>query len=331
MTEVAAPVFKKRANKAANIRKRAPTPPPVEKSDSDESDYTDDEGGIHVKRRKIQGVSLSNNGPRSAQDLSKSTVYAADRSTTIAVNEDATKESNWYTDSALVALEGGNKKGDKSKVSTATQEANGMYQGSSSYSTFIEKNPDGPGRHVGPVKAPTNVRAITVTDFAPDVCKDYKQTGYCGFGDSCKFLHAREDYKQGWQLDKEWEKVGAKGKGKQDGKGAESSDLDPEEKMLLEIPFACVICKETYKNPVVTKCGHYFCQKCAMGRYQKEKKRTCAACGVDTGGSFAIARKLKDLLEKKRKRVQEKKERARAAGEQISNDDDDDDDDDSDG
>ena len=31
------------------------------------------------------------------------------------------------------------------------------------------------------------------------------------FGDSCKFLHDRGDYKQGWQLDREWENV-TKGK-----------------------------------------------------------------------------------------------------------------------
>jgi RING finger protein 113A len=333
MADVAAPVFKKRANKSANIRKRPPTPPPAERSDSDASDYTDgEEEGVRVKRRKTQGVSLSTAGPQSSRDLSKSTVYAADRSTHIAVNEDATKESNWYTDSALVALEGGNdKKSNLAKAAAVTpaEESNGAYRGSSSYSSFIDKNPDGPGRHVGPVKAPTNVRAITVTDFAPDVCKDYKTTGYCGFGDSCKFLHAREDYKQGWQLDKEWENVGVKGKGK--GKAdatAAAADVDPEEKMLQEIPFACIICKGTYKNPVATKCGHYFCQKCAMGRYQREKKRTCAACGADTAGSFAVARKLKDLLEKKRRRVRERKEQAREAGEDVSSSSDDDDDDD---
>ncbi len=28
--------------------------------------------------------------------------------------------------------------------------------------------------------------------------------GYCGFGDSCKFLHDRSDYKHGWQLEREW-------------------------------------------------------------------------------------------------------------------------------
>lgn len=58
---------------------------------------------------------------------------------------------------------------------------------------------------VGPIKAPVFIRMATRFDYQPDVCKDYKETGYCGFGDSCKFLHDRSDYKSGWQLEKEWE------------------------------------------------------------------------------------------------------------------------------
>merc|ERR1719346_565208 len=37
------------------------------------------------------------------------------------------------------------------------------------------------------------------------ICKDYKETGYCGFGDTCKFLHDRSDYKSGHLIEKEWE------------------------------------------------------------------------------------------------------------------------------
>ncbi|CAK4033809.1 Pre-mRNA-splicing factor cwc24 [Lecanosticta acicola] len=305
MTDVAAPVFKKRT-KNANIRKRPATPPP-DQSASD-SDYTDDEAGVRIKRRKKEGVSASTVAPKRARDLNKSTAFAADRTTNIIANEDATKASNWYTDAALAAKDAPTTTQITKTETVVSDATDGRYQGTAKYSNFIQKNPDASSKQVGPVKAPTNVRAITVTDFAPDVCKDYKQTGFCGFGDSCKFLHAREDYKQGWQLDKEWENVGRKDKSGNTSKGDE--DMDEEEKMLQQIPFACIICKESYKSPMVTKCGHYFCEKCATNRYMKEKKKTCAACGTDTGGSFGVARKLKDLLEKKRKREEERAARA---------------------
>lgn len=320
MADIAVPAFKKRSKQASNVRKRPATPPP-EDSNSD-SDYTDDEEGVRVKRRKKDGVTVASTVSRAEQDFSKATKYQADRSATISANEDATKASNWYTDAATAA---------EAAIATARaqreerDEPDGAYKGTANYSNFIQKNPDAPNRQVGPVKAPTNIRTITVTDFAPDVCKDYKQTGFCGFGDSCKFLHAREDYKQGWQLDKEWESVGNKSKpgASTKSKGATDDTMDEEEKMLENIPFACIICKEPYKTPVMTKCGHYFCEKCAMGRYMKEKKRTCAACSADTGGTFHVAKKLKDLLDKKRKRVEERKAQAREAGEEVSSDEDD--------
>src|SRR5205807_8001843 len=66
----------------------------------------------------------------------------------------------------------------------------GTYKGTSSYTSFIKQSENAPARSVGPIKAPSNIRTITITDYAPDVSKDYKQTGFCGFGDSCKFLHA---------------------------------------------------------------------------------------------------------------------------------------------
>src|SRR5699024_2136770 len=108
--------------------------------------------------------------------------------------------------------------------------------------------------------------------------KQYKQTGFCGFGDNCKFLHDRSDYKQGWQLDKEWETV-SKGRNAMAGTvvananrdkapTTASDDEDDEEAMLDNIPFACVICRGPYKAPVTTRCGHYFCEGCALKRYR---------------------------------------------------------------
>ena len=58
---------------------------------------------------------------------------------------------------------------------------------------------------LGPNRSASNLRVTSRFDYQADICKDYKETGYCGFGDSCKFMHDRSDYKSGWQIDKEWE------------------------------------------------------------------------------------------------------------------------------
>jgi RING finger protein 113A len=300
------PAFKKRTNKTTQ-RKRPATPPP-QSSDS-ESDFTDDEGDARVKRHKIEGLTTAttiSSIQKSTTDFAKSTKFGAERNTSIRENNDATKASTWYTDAALSDA-------NPTDTTAGKERAEGTYTGAAGYDNFLTKNPEksAASKHsVGPIKAPTNVRAIVTTDFAPDVCKDYKQTGFCGFGDSCKFLHAREDYKQGWQLDKEWEKAGkTSSTAKTSSNKLEDDDsLDTEAKMLKEIPFKCIICKEDYKLPVVAKCGHYFCEKCAMSRYMKEKKKGCAQCGADTRGTFGVAKKLKELLAKKQKREEERAE-----------------------
>ena len=34
----------------------------------------------------------------------------------------------------------------------------------------------------GPLRAPAHLRATVRWDYQPDICKDYKETGMCGFG-----------------------------------------------------------------------------------------------------------------------------------------------------
>jgi RING finger protein 113A len=110
-----------------------------------------------------------------------------------------------------------------------------------------------------------------------------------------KFLHAREDYKQGWHLDKEWEQV-TKGKNVRGtivasaNRNETEEDADQDDILRESIPFACLICKGPYKNPIVTKCGHYFCEPCALKRYKKDPN--CAVCGTGTGGVFNSAGRL---------------------------------------
>lgn len=44
-----------------------------------------------------------------------------------------------------------------------------------------------------------------------------------------------------------------------------------------DLPFACVICRQGFRDPVVTNCGHYFCEQCAQEQYKTNPR--CAACG----------------------------------------------------
>ncbi len=159
---------------------------------------------------------------------------------------------------------------------------------------------------LGPIRAPTNVRASNVIDYQPDICKDYFETGYCGWGDSCKFLHMREKFTAGWKQEADWQalqqkreaalaqglKVDAdgriiKGGGGEGGDAAGGKGADDS-----ELPFACFICRVPFDEkwqqvrspPVVTQCNHYVCEQCALRRYKRDP--TCAVCGKETYGIF---------------------------------------------
>jgi len=140
----------------------------------------------------------------------------------------------------------------------------------------------------GPIRASQYMRASVRWDYAPDICKDYKETGFCTFGDSCKFLHDRSDYKHGWELERDWEA------GKlQEAKDDEYLVSGEEDDEAESLPHHCYICREEFKNPVITKCKHYFCELCALQSYKKSKK--CPVCNVPTEGVFKTA---KDLIAK---------------------------------
>jgi len=172
----------------------------------------------------------------------------------------------------------------------------------------------------GPTK-PTaaNVRAISMMDYKPDICKDYKQTGFCSFGDSCKFLHDRGDYALGWQVEAAFEKQQAKrrkllsegktseeveallaadeiaqaaAKAKSGGYKPQQLPLNARQKAAkdaadaakIDIPFACLICKKPFVDPVVTRCGHYFDETCALKHHATSPR--CAVCNKPTLGIF---------------------------------------------
>ncbi|KAG7652687.1 unnamed protein product [Arabidopsis thaliana] len=160
------------------------------------------------------------------------------------------------------------------------------------------------GSH-GPLRASAHIRVSARFDYQPDICKDYKETGYCGYGDSCKFLHDRGDYKPGWQIEKEWEeaeKVRKRNKamGVEDEDDEADKDSDEDENAL---PFACFICREPFVDPVVTKCKHYFCEHCALKHHTKNKK--CFVCNQPTMGIFNAAHEIKKRMAEERSKAEQ--------------------------
>ncbi|KYN02568.1 PREDICTED: RING finger protein 113A [Cyphomyrmex costatus] len=165
-----------------------------------------------------------------------------------------------------------------------------IYRGLNNYVQYYKKKDTAAGNassgmvRKGPIRAPSNLRATVRWDYQPDICKDYKETGFCGFGDSCKFLHDRSDYKLGWQLEREAATGEYNDSGDEDDKKYE---IDSDEDNL---PFKCFICRNSFTDPVVTKCKHYFCEKCALEQYRKSTR--CYICNAQTNGTFNPAKEL---------------------------------------
>jgi RING finger protein 113A len=179
-------------------------------------------------------------------------------------------------------------------------ESEKVYKGMNAYATgrkFAENTASMnkvTGTH-GPLRAPTNVRAICRFDYQMDICKDYFETGYCGFGDSCIFMHTRENYTTGWKQEQDWNERQKKRQARLAAGRDPDVETDDEGAEQEEgMPHACHICRGSFKDPVVTKCGHYFCERCILKR--GETDGTCSICGKPTHGVFNKATKLIDWL-----------------------------------
>lgn len=181
-----------------------------------------------------------------------------------------------------------------------------LYKGLNSYTDYKQGfrrentigSEKGGGAH-GPLRASQHLRTTVIFDYKPDICKDYKETGYCGYGDACKFVHDRGDYKSGWELEKEWdEKQAAKKQIANFDPYAEASDEEEED----DLPFACYICRRPWQDvqdPVVTQCKHYFCEQCALKHNAKSGK--CFVCDKPTRGIFNVANEIHKKVQQQKK------------------------------
>jgi len=205
----------------------------------------------------------------------------------------------------------------------------GVYRGLKGYKQYAERS-DGAisaskySGLLGPTRGSSNVRMTMRVEYWASssgtdggICKDYKETGYCGFGDSCKFLHDRSDYKSGHLIEKEWEDkqkaIQAKKRERWEKKalrsaadggdagdassaGSDASDSDG------DVPTSCPACNSKWEEcksiPVQTQCGHYFCEDCAMENFARTPK--CMSCELPTNGIFNSCEQLEEKIRQKK-------------------------------
>lgn len=158
----------------------------------------------------------------------------------------------------------------------------GVYRGKNAYRAYITPDDERKAASskltgaLGPNRAMAHLRTTSRFDYQMDICKDFKETGYCGFGDSCKFLHDRSNFKTGWELEREWDE-------QQKALAAVSEKPDT---VSVDESTLCGFCKRVWADcetpPCTTSCKHFFCEKCFLAHSSVH----CSVCGAATHGIF---------------------------------------------
>ncbi|KAH8919546.1 hypothetical protein BT69DRAFT_1309262 [Atractiella rhizophila] len=292
-------IFKKSSKSRSSLRSKQPSLPSSSTSATNtrtrDSDGEESDPGVVTKKRKLGPTALSasttskrrKNGRQREEesDDEDTEVVGGDLavrytvSKNLAFSNPALARSRSPSPSALAA--GASEEGGRAEFRVVYRSKNAKHQ-----------LPTGGGRFGPQKEGPGNVRTITLVDYQPDVCKDYKETGFCGYGDSCKFLHDRGDYLRGWEMDNQY----LSNPSFTSSSNPQRADTPEEE----EVPFACLLCRKPFTSPVVTRCGHYYCQSCAIDRFRKTPR--CFACGTNTGGVFNKAEKVLEAMKRRNER-----------------------------
>merc|ERR1719411_1854913 len=174
--------------------------------------------------KKFRGAGAGNSddsdeGPKSVTSIkyeSKGAVIEkTDQNATAVRNKDIEEEQDQRTI---------NDRKEQIHAETKGKEDDKVYRGMNNYAQYIDKRESLIGKRLhikGPIRAPANIRTTVRWGYDPMICKDFKETGFCGFGDSCKFMHDRSEYKHGWQLERDEREAE-----KRDREGGEESDDD---------------------------------------------------------------------------------------------------------
>lgn len=162
----------KRARKRGNIRKRE------EIDTSAPSDGTEDADAVVVsqpKRTKTNITSSSTKSIAPQKDDSTNFMFSSAGSASLA-SKDTTLfgalETETLRDRDAQAIAERNK-----TLQELSEDGKELYRGMGGYKQYVQT------KSAGPLRTTTHVRSSVRFDYQPDICKDYKETGYCGYGD----------------------------------------------------------------------------------------------------------------------------------------------------
>lgn len=177
--------------------------------------------------------------------------------------------------------------------------------------------------NIGPVRSLNTIKHTNTIDYNPSRCKDFFEAGYCVFGNSCIFVHDRNDYKFGWEEERDWDqkqkrkmdrrqrRLEAAEEGRDDDVSMstddEEIDANEEPAKYGHIDAKCLICGGQYVNPTLLDCGHIFCSGCAQKQYISTAK--CFKCSKKNQGIFNSGAKILE----KAKAERDERAAARAA------------------
>lgn len=179
------PFFKKKRARPATTRQRTPSPPIADPTSASSS-----KSQVVLPSRKAGGNLLTAGTKRTASQRRADGLDEDD--------DDDTRDGpgiNWtstggHVNKVLEILEGDEAEemlAKRARKDDVAEEDNvpddGLYHGQKSYKTHIKKSQEVPkSMRTGPVRSNNStIRTVTIVDYQPDVCKDYKGTSFTFF------------------------------------------------------------------------------------------------------------------------------------------------------
>lgn len=134
-----------------------------------------------------------------------------------------------------------------------------IYRGMNSYASHkmttddINNAEQAYKKKMGPSRLNSTIKNSCRFDYVLNLCKDWHDSGYCPFGNSCLYLHDRSNVKTGWELEKDFEQAE-----KERWRRINNPDVakkEDREKLLKTIeqykpPTECPNCGKDFVSPV---------------------------------------------------------------------------------